>query len=164
MIKIRPYEERDIPFICNTWFRQAWRAVSKSKPNFDTFADAQRAAMAFTLNRAITSVAYLESVPDEILGYSISEPTNNVLHFIYVKKDYRRQGIGAKLLPPTPAAITKLTFRPNTDGRHFLRRYLPNADFDRHYIPGLMARAAYLAHRLDATDAASRSSSPIIRP
>lgn len=36
-----------------------------------------------------------------VAGYSVSEPTRRVLHWLYVKKDYRSLGVGKQLLAAT---------------------------------------------------------------
>lgn len=43
------------------------------------------------------------------MGYSVSEPTRNILHWLFVKRDYRGMGIGHQLLDETtkPFDLTK---------------------------------------------------------
>ena len=35
------------------------------------------------------------------MGYSVSEPSKRVLHWLYVKRDYRGMGVGTQLLEAT---------------------------------------------------------------
>ena len=53
---------------------------------------------------AVTPIAGHESEYPEVrrvAGYSVSEPGRRVLHWLYVKKDYRNLGVGRELLAAT---------------------------------------------------------------
>lgn len=60
-----------------------------------------RTSIAELLNRALVIVAVkeLEDGTRRVMGYSVAEP--GVLHWLYVKDDYRRLGIGKALLEVT---------------------------------------------------------------
>lgn len=61
------------------------------------------------LNRddCVLRLAILEGSPEVILGWSLIE--RNTLHFVFVKKDVRRQGIAKALVPGRIETITHLT-------------------------------------------------------
>jgi GNAT superfamily N-acetyltransferase len=52
-------------------------------------------------------IACLQEDPDVILGYSLYK--NNILHFIFVKKSYRKLGIGKLLYPEGIDTVSHLT-------------------------------------------------------
>lgn len=52
-------------------------------------------------------LAVLSDEPDTCLGWTLSE--GNTLHYAFVKKDLRRQGIGKALLPKSFDRTTHLT-------------------------------------------------------
>jgi hypothetical protein len=56
-------------------------------------------------------VAVLNDDPDVILGFSVgrSPAAGDILDYIHVHKDQRRQGIGASLVPKGTTTITHLT-------------------------------------------------------
>lgn len=53
--------------------------------------------------RALVAVTPIEGRPDErrVMGYSIYEPDRRVLHWLYVKEDFRDMGVGRTLLEAT---------------------------------------------------------------
>lgn len=56
---------------------------------------------------AVVRLAVLTDDPDVILGFSVYR--GNVLDYVYVLKDQRRQGIGAKLVPRGIDTISHVT-------------------------------------------------------
>ena len=58
-------------------------------------------------SRSILRLAILGGTPEVILGWSLME--FNTLHFVFVKKDVRRQGIARALVPGRIERITHLT-------------------------------------------------------
>lgn len=52
-------------------------------------------------------IAALVDDEDVILGFSVSE--NTILHYVFVDKTTRRNGVGAALIPPWIKTITHLT-------------------------------------------------------
>lgn len=56
---------------------------------------------------AVVRLAVLTDDPDVILGFSVSR--GNVLDYVYVLKDQRRQGVGERLVPPGIDTLSHLT-------------------------------------------------------
>ncbi len=73
---------------------------------------------------SIVRLAVLEDDLDVCLGWSLSE--NKKLHYVYVKEDYRCQGIGASLMPDKFDTVTHLT----KIGQSIRKKKFPNAIFD----------------------------------
>jgi GNAT superfamily N-acetyltransferase len=136
--------ESDRPFVLSSWFKSHWKAVRNSG-DFNAYERVQTAAMGLLLRDAATVIAYLPSAPDEILGYAISEP--GILHYIYVKKDYRNLGVGTELLPPD---VHTFTFRGRHDWYEFRTKRIPEAKFSSQYVPAVLLGEADRVRQTDA--------------
>lgn len=94
----------------DTWFSKIPKRVFMD--NYKRVAEA-----IFYRNLSSIKVACLIDDPTVILGYAILNPTEEVLHFVYVKggkregfkEGWRRKGIATKLIPSTVNCITHLT-------------------------------------------------------
>ena len=67
----------------------------------------------------VVNVACLKTDPDVILGYSILSPDYSTIHWVYVKRAWRKQGIATTLLPKYPTAATHIS----TTGRKLMIKY-----------------------------------------
>jgi len=72
----------------------------------------------------VIRLACLTDDLDVCLGWSVSEGSK--LHYVYVRKDQRRQGIGTSVLPKEFNTITHLTH----SGWFFRKKVFPNIIFD----------------------------------
>jgi len=54
-------------------------------------------------------MACLKEDENILIGYIIENPEQNALHWIYVKKEWRKLGIGKKLLSSNPRFVTHLS-------------------------------------------------------
>lgn len=90
------------PFIFDSWARSfhksPWAGIVR---NCD-WPETSRAASAEIVDRPSTRVTVLVTETEKgerrIVGYSVSEPERGVLHWLYVKRDYRGMGHGRRLL------------------------------------------------------------------
>ncbi len=57
----------------------------------------------------IVRIASLADDFDVLLGFSVTRRHDELLDYVHVHKDYRRQGIGKFLTPPQALAFTHLT-------------------------------------------------------
>lgn len=55
----------------------------------------------------MVALAVLTDDTDVVLGWSVYE--GSILHFVFVKRDARKQGIGTELIPKNAEVITHLT-------------------------------------------------------
>lgn len=118
-IIIRPPEETDMAFICNSWSKGVRFGLSSPDKcqhvdlmreiPLDIFIPAYRDFINAIIERRYTliQIACLEDDLDVILGYSVSEPA--VMHWIFVKDVWRNQGIGKMLYPEGITHCTNLT-------------------------------------------------------
>lgn len=110
IITIRNGQEDDRAFIMATWLR----GLYYGNPWFeeiekDNFMSKYHNIITNILSKPTTIIymAVLESAPDTILGYSVTEP--KILHWVFVKEVWRRIGIAKRLIPETSDICTHLT-------------------------------------------------------
>lgn len=96
---IRLATEADLRFIRSSWFDSYWNSSAKKKIEGVVYRTEMRASIERLLKRSRVIVAYFSEVPDEVLGWCAFE--FDTCHYVYVKGDYRRQGIGKGLVPPS---------------------------------------------------------------
>jgi GNAT superfamily N-acetyltransferase len=84
----------------NSFKKSPW---SGCVPNH-LWAELSRAAIADIIDRGARVLVAVQELPEggrRVLGYSVSEPAKNVLHWLYVKGAYRGLGVGRALLAET---------------------------------------------------------------
>lgn len=57
----------------------------------------------------VIAVACLKEDPSVILGYSVMSSDYSVIHWVFVKKAWRKQGIGRTLVPKYPTYVSHLS-------------------------------------------------------
>jgi hypothetical protein len=130
LIEIRSYTEDDKNFIINSWmngFKQGceyFRLIEKS-----AYDDVSGQVVNKILDSPGTDIKIicLKDETDIILGYSVTEIRNKmiILHWIYVKPDWRDNGLGGLL---SPEGITHTTHLTKT-GRALLKKH-PEVKFN----------------------------------
>lgn len=113
-LALRKGEEGDKNFILATMLRSLYYggSVFSDVPK-DVFMGLYHKILQQLLDRPDTeiNVACLKDAPEVILGYSIVRRITEmpILDFVYVKKSFRKVGIGKSLVPETPYSVTHLT-------------------------------------------------------
>ncbi len=112
LYNIRPATDDDRNFILksfllgvyygDTWFSKIPKRL---------FMDNYKIVIETLFNKYKNSIriACLTEDPTVILGYSVLNPTESVLYFVYVKQAWRERGIARSLVPETVTAVTHLT-------------------------------------------------------
>jgi hypothetical protein len=77
-----------------------------------------------TLLRSTIRVACLKEDQDVCLGYSVFE--EDILHFVFVKSNFRRLGLATLLMPKTIKTVTQMTSK----GYLMMKRRFPEASFN----------------------------------
>lgn len=91
----------EFPLIFDSWansFRKSPWAGCIPNHLYDTVS---RATIDGILNRGARVTCAVVDLPEggrRVVGYSVSEPARGILHWIYVKRDYRKMNIGGELL------------------------------------------------------------------
>lgn len=72
--------------------------------------------------RVIVAVTSIEGADGRrVMGYAVSEPGKNILHFLYVKADFRNMGVGRAILDATVEGFSDApcvyTHRTNSSSR-----------------------------------------------
>jgi hypothetical protein len=104
-IEIRNAVTDDLPFIFATWLR-SYRHSSQfaKKISNDVYFKYHHAAIERIISRGgIIKIANIVGDPNVILGYACLEAqggTDMVVHYVYVKKNFRKMGIASRLYKP----------------------------------------------------------------
>lgn len=110
LVDWRMANEKDRPFIMATWlkglkFGNSWYRLIDDKIYFKVYHDVIERII--TKPGVVVRVACLKEDPDVILGYSVWEADK--LHWVQIKKAWRKVGIAKSLVPPTITTVTHLT-------------------------------------------------------
>lgn len=111
LYKIRLAEPNDKNFVVTSFLRGVYHDGSWfSKIPEAIFMATYRlvAERLFSSAKCMTVVACLQDDPDVILGFSIVSVDGTVLHWVYIKKKWRRYGIATRLIPNTVTTVTHL--------------------------------------------------------
>jgi ribosomal protein S18 acetylase RimI-like enzyme len=134
-VEIRDYKSEDRDFVFSSWLRNYKHSsyFAKRIRNSVFFFWHQKIADAIVSRpSARILVACAPGESDVILGYLVMEerPTEQVIHYVFVKPEFRKMGIGRKLwlkaeVKPTGAYFTHWTFVVND-----LREKMPELTYD----------------------------------
>lgn len=97
-IVLRAYDEKtDAGFIYATWRNALWFDDKRDDSRAPAFYKDASRYIKILLSAPTTEVrlACLQDDPDQIVGYAVLSTTN--LEWVYVKIDYRKQGVGSML-------------------------------------------------------------------
>jgi hypothetical protein len=105
---LRPAEEDDLGFVIASWV-QSYRQQALARDAGAAYPRQQRRIIQHLLEHANVLVACAPDEPRLILGYAVTGP--QVVHYVYVKQDFRRIGIARALVRPYLAAPTAFTHK-----------------------------------------------------
>lgn len=100
-MKLVPPAADEFPLIYDTWARSFMKSPWAGCVRNCDYPATSRAAIQEILDRGarvVVAVVELEGGGRRVMGYSVSEPGEGALHWIYVKRDYRGMGVGKALL------------------------------------------------------------------
>lgn len=121
--------EGDLELVLATWLRSNKHSGYGTKRIDDkAYYRHQQPLLKAILRRANLSLAVVPDTKDVILGYAVWD--TYALHWVYVKKAFRRFGIATRLLADMPTSIVCFSFLNDTDGAHALVRKLPRLVYD----------------------------------
>lgn len=119
LVIIRPFEESDRRFVEASWFESYLKALRLPELPFEIFKHGMNARIARLIENSDVRIAAARAFPDEILGYAVLDKTTPVMHWLYVKASFRRNGLGTKLLNTKPGTLW-YTHKPTREGHRFL--------------------------------------------
>jgi len=128
LIAIRPYLPNDENFIYSTalsglYYGDSWFSKIKKMIFINTYREILKTVLAKPTTQV--RVACIKDDPDEIKGYCILVNNGSALMWVFVKKDWRKQGIAKALVPDTVTEVTNLTHL----GEILLKKY-PHVSFN----------------------------------
>lgn len=100
-LKIRNVTNEDVPFIFNSWLKSFRETGFMANGISNTvYYDGHHKIIQKILQRSEIWVACDERYPDQIFGYAVAERIDGifVLHYVYVKHNFRKTGIAKVLL------------------------------------------------------------------
>ncbi len=113
LIAVRPCEDSDHNFIYATWLRGLYYGNSffKLSDKAEFMERYERVVQNLLFKSSVdTHVACLIEDPDSIIGYSVTETvgTTSVLHWVFVKPEWRKVGVASDLIPESVSAVTHI--------------------------------------------------------
>lgn len=94
-IALRSSCAADVPYIVETWVK-AYRHSDRARDAGSAYLRGQQALIRSILYRAAVVVACLDSDPDAIVGFAVTE--RNTVHYVHVRRPFRKSGIAKTLL------------------------------------------------------------------
>lgn len=91
----------EFAFIYDSWAHSFKKSPYAGCITNDMYPEVSRRTMTEIIDRGARVVVAVQELPDggrRIMGYSVSEPEKRILHYLYVKRDYRGVGVGGALL------------------------------------------------------------------
>lgn len=99
-VKIRDGDVKDEAFIFNSWLRSYKTSQDAKGVPDEMYYKGQHKVIEDTIAVSNTAVSYHAEDPDHILGYIVyeyDEPSTCIIHWVFVKKPFRENGIARKL-------------------------------------------------------------------
>lgn len=108
--EVRDYKPEDHAFIMSTFLRGLYygNEFFNLMPK-DLFMAYYKLIGEALLKVSQVKIACLKDDPDIILGYSIMNQDFSVIHWVFIKSAFRKQGISKRLLPERPSQFTHFT-------------------------------------------------------
>jgi GNAT superfamily N-acetyltransferase len=102
-MKFDEADETELPLVFDSWARSFQKSPFAGCIPNDLYPQVARRCASEIVDRgARVLVAYIELEEGRrVMGYSVSEPAKRILHWLFVKKDYRAMGVGKQLLVAT---------------------------------------------------------------
>lgn len=105
---IRPFTETDRSFIFSTWLLGLYHGNDWfGEIDKDVYFKQYQQVIDALLKKSEVRVACLPDEPDVVLGYVAY--TGNTLHWVFVKKAWRKLGIATALVPENVQVVSHLT-------------------------------------------------------
>ena len=118
-------EPADLAFVYSSWLKSLRPHSSVYKY---LFFKGQHALITRILQapKTVVTVCTLPDTPDVILGWVCCQP--GVVHYVYVKADFRQMGLASTLLHAALTPIVDLVYTHYTPAVKYFVRYTANYD------------------------------------
>jgi hypothetical protein len=138
-LDFRPLAEDDYSFVKDAWMRcfRFGSTLTKEIPS-DIYIPRHGALIDNLLHRCITELVCLKEDPATILGFLVYERITklNIIHFIYVKKDFRKMGLATALIANTKVDPDQSAYTHRTRANLWIDERYPKLIFDPYLIQG----------------------------
>lgn len=125
VVSFRKLWPGDVPFLFDSWLKSFRKAREVAEVPGHIYRDGQHALAARLLERCGALVAFNPRIPEQIIGWAVSErvETTFLVHYVYVKHPFRRFGIGRALLLEAGPGCSRTQHTHRTElGEHLVRR------------------------------------------
>lgn len=107
-VKIRRLQETDMSLVYSTWLRGLYYGNDFFKKiDKDAFFDIYPKVITKLVADSTAVAACLSDDEDVVIGYAVYQGA--ILHWVYVKEAFRKQGIATSMLPDSLKVVTHLT-------------------------------------------------------
>lgn len=107
---IRESVPGDKHFILSTWLRGLYYGETLySLMEKATFMELYKKVLDYLVTNSYIQVMCLKEDPNIIIGYSVLSLDKKILHWLYVKKNFRNIGVATDLVPKDVKVVTHLT-------------------------------------------------------
>lgn len=108
IVASRSAEAGDVAFILATWLRglkfgNSWYKLIDNRAYYEVYHQ----VLVNMLSKATVTIACLKNEPDVILGYCVYDKYR--IHWVHVKKDWRKIGIARMIVPKDIKVVSHLT-------------------------------------------------------
>ena len=125
VVDLRPATSDDVARIMSDWLNSHW-PEAKGRMRRALYSAGQRAMVARLLSRCAALVVCPRESPNHIIGWAVGERISGsgVVHYAYVKLEYRRLGFGRRLVESLSSGCELLQHTHETDDGRELARAL----------------------------------------
>lgn len=95
-ISIREMNSDDVNFVYNSWLKSFRNSLEAMNQTNEVYYDNHKNLIEKLLNKSNVNIIHPADDPSHILGFMCSE--GNIVHYIYIKYNYRKLGIAKHLL------------------------------------------------------------------
>ncbi len=128
-VEVRSYTKSDVPFIFATWLRAYRASEFARRVSSSVYFEEQHKVIERILKLSAVLVAHPSGDKETILGYLVIDFDVPKLHFVYVKKPFRRFGVARRLFCELQP-LEKLLYTHSTEDAKFILKMYPAAVYN----------------------------------
>lgn len=108
-ISLRPAEESDLQYVVKSWLRSYWHDSDYARAQGRVYHVEHRRLVLRLIQQGAVTVAAWSGDPDTIIGFACTRA--GVVHYVYVREEFRRMGIAHLLVGPMASHPVEYTHR-----------------------------------------------------
>ncbi len=141
---IRPYTPTDRAFIADAWLNTLRAATVESREtDWDAFRTNSFKRIDGIIDDSTTTIRVAAPPDDEITLYGFIATGPKAIHMLFVKKPFRKQGIGRQLLAGLNMNDVVFTHWSRDFGEWIILKFQKPAGVDKHGRPRLIFKSGF---------------------